>query len=111
MIHETLDTTTIVNGDTVKVQKVIYDVNDREVGLESPIAASIFFQHSDIMTVSPQYPLEEGDYRVTLRIEDAVGNAMDSMPTSFQQRVFWMQIMLPLLNVDQSVSGTPIRLQ
>lgn len=77
LIHETLETSTIINGDTFIV---------RPFG-GSAINGTIFFGHNDVLTFQPDAPLSNNTtYEVVLRengIQDAVGNGMESYTFTF----------------------------
>jgi DNA-binding beta-propeller fold protein YncE len=70
LIHETLETSTIVNGATFVV---------RPLG-GSPVAGSLIFSFDDVLTFTPDQPLAPGTtYEVVLPaggIRDAAGNGM-----------------------------------
>ena len=77
LIHETLETPTIVNGTTVII---------RPVG-GSPIDARIVFAFDDIMTITPTNPLQTNTtYEVVFPaggIEDVSGNGMQAYSYTF----------------------------
>ncbi|MCU0755715.1 MAG: PKD domain-containing protein [Xanthomonadales bacterium] len=80
IIHETLDTTSIVNGSSFRVRRVLSPGN-----FGSPLAGRWTLSFDDILTFQPNAPLESGvSYEVRLEgIRDAAGNAMPAYAYTF----------------------------
>jgi len=78
LIHETLESFTIINGETVIL---------REVGTSTPIDCWISFSHDDVLTITPkQYLAVNKTYEVIVvdgGIKDAVGNGIEPYTFTF----------------------------
>jgi len=78
LIHEVLESYTIINGETVILH---------EVGDPTPIDCFISFSHDDILTVTPrQYLEEDTEYVVEIvdnGIKDAAGNGIVGLSFNF----------------------------
>jgi len=78
LIHETLESFTIINGETLIL---------REVGTGDPIACILSFSHDDVLTITPVDPLEKNKtYEVVVvegGIKDAAGNGIEGYSFTF----------------------------
>jgi hypothetical protein len=78
VIHESLESYTIINGETVIL---------REVGTTTPINSWISFSHDDILTITPkQYLQANKTYEVVVvanGIKDPVGNGIEPYTFTF----------------------------
>lgn len=82
LIHETLETFTIINGDSFSVRPVLEDGN-----LGDFVPGELVFAYNDILTFTPHTPLADNTtYRVNFAengIKDAAGNGMSQYEFNF----------------------------
>lgn len=117
LIHETLETFTIINGDSFSVRPI------REDGsLGDFITGELVFSYNDILTFTPHTALTENtSYQVTFAengIKDAAGNGMQQYQFSFSTgsgvsgntppHMESVTASSNLLNLNQSVTLTAI---
>lgn len=78
LIHETLESYTIISGETIIL---------REAGTQNVVDCWTSFSHDDILTLTPKQPLrDDTDYEVIIPsngIKDAVGNGIEAYEFAF----------------------------